>query len=171
MPESDAVTIATRATAAAFPCAAGGNWLGGRPCEHALSALRALHRVTENPLRRQLVDRLSLDRRELRFARDGRGRLGECLPERLVELVIEVVLPEEQRVLRLLSCARRKERHDRLHAVDVPERVQRELERLAAQDGRALDARLALVDRALLASAAEDVHQRRRALERVDVAR
>ena len=77
--------------------------------------------------------------------------------ERPVELLGDVALAEEQRLRRGLALLRRHEDDDLVHRPEVAERVQRELERLAAQEQAALLGRLAAVDRARRAEAAEVV--------------
>ena len=73
----------------------------------------------------------------------GRGSVGL---QRARELAGDIAATEVQRDGRLLSLGRRHEDDHVLDALEVVEGVQRELERLAAQQQRALHARLALGD-------------------------
>src|SRR3954447_4092828 len=116
--------------------------------ENRVALLCLLQRELEHVRIREAVDRRRLFRSDL--ARQRRLR-ADRLSQRSAQLLLEVGAVEVDDVLRRVALLRRHERDDVVHVADVLERVERELERLAAHEPAAFDRRLALRDRARLA--------------------
>src|SRR5438270_291464 len=108
---------------------------------------RAPQREAELSRDGERVDGTALVRREP--AGNVQLRLPQRESKRRVELILEVRLREEVDVVQVLALLRREERNDGIGVVELAERVERQLERLAPEHRAARDRRLAVLDRAV----------------------